>query len=134
MSLASRERMDTASVETTPRTHAAARAARTRSGATKRTASKARPRAPRATAHNVSAAGGEQSLPPINVELLEDLRDMATRKARAIVRDKPVAALGGAFAVGFLMGGGWKTRIGRLILFAANRYIVFQTAKRTLGV
>jgi hypothetical protein len=59
---------------------------------------------------------------------------MATRKARAIVRDKPVAALGGAFAVGFLMGGGWKTRIGRLILFAANRYIVFQTAKRTLGV
>jgi hypothetical protein len=71
---------------------------------------------------------------PIDVEFLEDLRDTATRKVRAIVRDKPLTALGGAFAAGFLVAGGWRTRLGRVLLFAANRYLVFQAAKRQLGV
>jgi hypothetical protein len=97
---------------------------------------KPRKQASSARAPSRPATDGTSAPPflPIDVELLEDIRDLASRKARAIVRDKPMAALGGAFAVGFLIGGGWRTRVGRLILFAANRYLVFQAAKRELGV
>jgi ElaB/YqjD/DUF883 family membrane-anchored ribosome-binding protein len=96
------------------------RAARRRKGSVRR------------AARRVAPTAIADPLMSIDVELLEDLRDAAARKMRALVRDKPLSTVGGAFAAGFLVGGGWRTRLGRAILVAANRYLIFRAAKRYL--
>jgi len=65
-------------------------------------------------------------------ELISELYDTAGRRFRAILHERPYFALGGAFLVGFLAGGGWRTRLGHVVLLAAGRYVVMQAAERYL--
>jgi hypothetical protein len=67
---------------------------------------------------------------PIDAELFADLQDTSARKLRAIVRARPLVAVSGALAAGFIVGGGWRTRIGRFMLLAAARYVAMHAASR----
>jgi hypothetical protein len=67
---------------------------------------------------------------PMDAEMLEELRADAARSLQVLVREKPFLALGGAAAVGFLLGGGWRTRIGRFLMLGAARYLVVHAAGR----
>ena len=67
---------------------------------------------------------------PVDAEMLAELQADAARNIRQLVHEKPFLALGGAAAAGFLLGGGWRTRIGRLIMLAAARYLVVHAAGR----
>jgi hypothetical protein len=60
--------------------------------------------------------------------------EMWTRQVQAIVVEKPLVAVGGAFATGFVVGGGWRTRIGRFMMMAAFRYAAVEAAERYLGL
>lgn len=55
---------------------------------------------------------------------IEDLV-LAGRKARKLIaktaREHPYALLGGAVGVGFVLGGGLRSRMGRALLFASAR-------------
>jgi hypothetical protein len=112
---------------TKPRTGARARHASPsrahggRSGHAKRAAGHATPR---------SARQDESPFSGIDVEVLAELPEVAARKARALVRERPVAALCGAFAGGFILGGGWRTRIGRMMLLAATRYVAVKALEQ----
>jgi hypothetical protein len=63
-------------------------------------------------------------------ERLAEYQDALGRKVRALVRDQPYLALGGAFASGFILGGGFRSRLGRLMLLTAGRYAVVWAAER----
>ena len=90
--------------------------------------------------HVASTPGGHEETinvrgfwpPPVDREILSDLHDTAARKVLAIVRDKPYMALAGAFASGFLLGGGWRTRLGHVVLLAAAPCVVSHVARRYL--
>jgi hypothetical protein len=120
--------MDASSIDATPSQRRAARPSR----ASASTARKAQPR--RASSHARVTAPSSTPFDPreLDLESLEQLRATATRKVRALVRDEPLLALGGAFASGFVLGGGWRTRVGRMMLLAATRYVVLQAAQRYL--
>jgi hypothetical protein len=62
--------------------------------------------------------------------MLADLRDELLRNVQALVRDKPFVALGGAAAAGYVIGGGWRSRVGRAIVLAAAKYVVVKAAER----
>ena len=68
--------------------------------------------------------------PMIDADTLEDLHELATQKLRALVREQPLAVVGGAFATGFVVGGGWRTRVGRLMMFSAARYLAVHLAEQ----
>jgi hypothetical protein len=65
----------------------------------------------------------------LDAEVLADLKDFSARKVRAIVREQPLASVAGALAVGFIVGGGWRTRIGRLMALAAARHVALKAAE-----
>ena len=83
-----------------------------------------------------SADGGPFKVPQpfvlLDAERIADLHEEVGRRVRALVRDQPYMALGGAFASGFILGGGFRTRLGRGILLAAGRYGLVQAAERYL--
>ena len=121
----------------TRRTHASKRAASS-SGGHRRVARK--PVAQKAGAQKAGApkAGAQKAAHgtpflPIDAELLADLHDTLTRKLRAVVRERPYAALGAALSAGFLAGGGWRSRMGRLLLVAAGRSLLLGAVGRYLG-
>jgi hypothetical protein len=66
----------------------------------------------------------------VDAEVLADIQEFSRRKLRTLVRERPLAWMGGALATGFLLGGGWKTRVGRLILLAGVRYAAVNAAGR----
>jgi hypothetical protein len=70
---------------------------------------------------------------PVDEEFLADIQEASARSIRAVVRARPLGAIAGAFASGFLVGGGWRTRLGRIIMLVATRYAVVYAAKRYLG-
>jgi hypothetical protein len=59
------------------------------------------------------------------------LQESADRKVRALLRDHPYLGLGAAFGAGFILGGGWRTRLGRFVVLAAGRYALARVAERT---
>ena len=89
---------------------------------------KARPR--RAEAH--SRPTPETPTLPLEFESFERLYNTARREVRTILHDEPLVALGGAFAAGFILGGGWRTRVGKAMMLAGGRYVVVQAARRYL--
>jgi hypothetical protein len=68
----------------------------------------------------------------LDSEVAAEFYDSAGRKVRSILRERPYFALGGAFLAGFLIGGGWRTRLGRLAVLATGRYVAMQVAERLL--
>lgn len=58
------------------------------------------------------------------------LQAETVRKLRGLVREQPLLAVGAALATGFVLGGGWRTRIGRLMVAAGMRYAATEAAKR----
>jgi hypothetical protein len=68
----------------------------------------------------------------LDSERIADIQEEAGRKIRTLLREQPYAALGGAFASGFILGGGFRTRLGRFMLLAAGRYLLVQAAERYL--
>lgn len=65
-----------------------------------------------------AAEGTEHSLGPLGFDASEAISTVST-----IAREHPHAALAGAFAVGFLLGGGLTPKmIGAIGMFAARRY------------
>jgi len=71
----------------------------------------------------------EADFMPIDAEVIADLQDFTTRKVRAFVRDRPLASVAGALAVGFVVGGGWRTRLGRMLALAAARHAALKAAE-----
>jgi hypothetical protein len=69
----------------------------------------------------------------VGPEDLEELWVQAAVSTRAFVRDQPLAALGGAACLGFVVGGGWRTRVGRLIVANTLRYALLRTAQNYLA-
>jgi hypothetical protein len=65
----------------------------------------------------------------LDAEVIADLKDFSARKLRAIVREQPLAAVTGALAIGFMVGGGWRTRVGRLIALTAARHLALKAAE-----
>lgn len=133
-----------AASESSTGTHASARASGPARGARKTTtATKPKPRGAKTgrveadhvgRTEHTSASTSESPFLSIDAEMLADLQDVASRKIRAIVREKPIVALGGAFAGGFILGGGWRTRVGRFMMLAGARYLVVQAAERYFSV
>jgi len=65
-----------------------------------------------------AAEGTEHSLGPLGFDTSEAINTMST-----MAREHPHAALAGAFAVGFLLGGGLTPKmLGAIGMFAARRY------------
>src|SRR5690349_19454691 len=65
-----------------------------------------------------ASEGTEPSLGPLGFDASEAITTVST-----IAREHPHAALAGAFAVGFLLGGGLTPKmIGAIGMFAARRY------------
>ena len=69
-----------------------------------------------------------------DAERIEDLHAELGRTVRALLRDHPYATLGGAVAAGFLLGGGFRTRLGRFMLRAAGRYVLVHAVEGYLGM
>jgi hypothetical protein len=98
--------------------------------------SRARPRRAR------EAVGGRArrkpaALPPslgLDAEQLAQLQEDAVRKLREVVREQPLLAVGAALATGFVLGGGWRTRLGRFMLTAGVRYAATEAARRYVGL
>lgn len=67
---------------------------------------------------------------PDAAKMVEEL----TKSVQALVVERPLVAVGGAFATGFVVGGGWRTRIGRFMMLAAVRYAAVEAAERYLGI
>jgi hypothetical protein len=65
----------------------------------------------------------------IDPEFLADLPELSARKLRSMVRDQPLLFVGAALATGFIAGGGWRTRVGRMIALAAARYAASQAVE-----
>jgi hypothetical protein len=77
------------------------------------------------------------ALPPslgLDAEQLAQLQEDAARKLREVVREQPLLAVGAALATGFVLGGGWRTRIGRFMLAAGVRFAATEAAKRYVGL
>ena len=119
--------METTSETSPTSTQASERPARTRKPPTAR-ARRAKTKSGE-TSRSSDASPTESPFLSIDAEMLADLQDVTMRKVQAIVRDQPMLALGGAFAGGFIVGGGWRTRLGRFMLLAAGRYVVVQAAE-----
>jgi hypothetical protein len=68
------------------------------------------------------------SLP--DIEWVADIQELTTKRMRALVRESPVASLSCAVAGGYLLGGGWRTSLGRLLLAAARRYVAVKALER----
>jgi hypothetical protein len=68
------------------------------------------------------AAGVGERHAFVSSEVPRDLQDRVDREVRALLRDYPYAVLGGVFGAGLLLAGGWSGRVGRLAVFAAERY------------
>jgi hypothetical protein len=65
-----------------------------------------------------AAEGTEHSLGPLGFDASEAISTMST-----MAREHPHASLVGAFAVGFLLGGGLTPKmLGAVAMFAARRY------------
>jgi hypothetical protein len=64
---------------------------------------------------------------------LSDLRDQLDHQVRALLRDSPYALLSGAFALGLIIARGWRGRLGRVAVLAAERYLASRAAERFLG-
>jgi hypothetical protein len=80
-----------------------------------------------------SAAAADGPL-GLDVEQLAQLQEDAARKLREVVRQQPLLAIGAALATGFVVGGGWRTRIGRFLLSAGVRYAATEAAKRYVSL
>jgi hypothetical protein len=91
----------------------------------------ASPHAHRAKPTTPPAVVGAPSL-SLDPRLLADLQDVYVPRVRAMIRRRPLACAGGALATGFVLGGGWKTRVGRLLLFGAARYAAVRVVERFL--
>jgi hypothetical protein len=91
----------------------------------------AQKRKPRAAAEGAPPNAAEPFV-LLDSERIADIQEEAGRKIRTLLRDKPYVALGGAFASGFILGGGFRTRLGRFLLLAAGRYVLVQAAERYL--
>ena len=52
---------------------------------------------------------------------------------RALVLEQPLLAVAGAFATGFVLGGGWRSRLGRFLMSSAARAAVVEGAARYLS-
>jgi uncharacterized protein (DUF1786 family) len=70
----------------------------------------------------------------LDVGQLAQLQEDAARKLRDVVREQPLLAVGAALATGFVLGGGWRTRIGRFFITAGVRYAATEAAKRYVSL
>lgn len=68
---------------------------------------------------------------------IEDLV-LAGRKVRKVIaktaRERPYALLGAAVGLGFILGGGLKSKTGRALLMASARYALPQLEQAALAV
>jgi hypothetical protein len=82
----------------------------------------------------VGEASSSRSHPffPIDVEMIANVGGDLDRKLRTLLRVRPYVGLGVALSAGFILGGGWRTRAGRLLIQAATRYAVVSVTTRLL--
>jgi hypothetical protein len=121
----------------TPATHTQSTEARPNAGGRKPTSrdparGQEKARTPRERAKATRPPAVDAPFVGLDAELLADLQDLSAQRVRAMIRSRPLAFAGGAFATGFVVGGGWRTRVGRLLLFGAARYVAVHMAERYL--